>query len=277
MVKHNDLNWTIEPSIETDNIVNWLKDYFATGSEVGARAVIGMSGGKDSTIAAALLREAIGPERVVGVIMPNGEMKDKELAIEICKHLGIHYTIIDIQCIFGSFIHAFNQWGDTNDVVINNTPPRIRMAMLYAVAATCHGRVVNTCNKSESYIGWETKWGDNVGDFSIFEEFPVRWVKMIGYELCERGIIKNEWVDKIPDDGLCGQTDEDKFGFTYEQLDNHIINKDLSVIDIDTLTAIRKMFNGSKHKRNIKLPHPNVKTMHKEGVEFKEEYWEGPW
>jgi NAD+ synthase len=269
MIKHNDLNWTIEPSIETDKIIKWLKDYFSTGSEVGAKAVIGMSGGKDSTIAAALLAQAIGSERVVGVIMPNGEMKDKELAIEICSHLGIMYTIIDIQCIFGNFIHVFNQWDDPNDVVINNTPPRIRMAMLYAVAATCHGRVVNTCNKSESYIGWETKWGDNVGDFSIFHEFPVRWVKMIGHELCERGIIKHEWVDKIPDDGLCGQTDEDKFGFTYEQLDDYIINCP-SNIDIDTLTSINQMVSRSEHKRNVVLPHPYIKTRHREGTEFDE-------
>ena len=270
------VNWTIEPSIETDKIIDWLKNYFSTGSEVGARAVIGMSGGKDSTIAAALLAQAIGPERVIGVIMPNGEMKDQDLAIKICNHLGIHYTVIDIQCIFGNFIHALNQWGDPNDVVINNTPPRIRMAMLYAVAATCHGRVVNTCNKSESYIGWETKWGDNVGDFAIFEEFPVRWVKMIGHELCERGIIKSEWVDKIPDDGLCGQTDEDKFGFTYEQLDDYIINKSSSEISIDTLTVIHQMSDRSKHKRNIRIPHPYIRTRHKEGTEFTEdtEYWE---
>ena len=269
-------NWTIDPSFETDNIIGWLKNYFSTGSEVDTRAVIGMSGGKDSTIAAALLTQAIGSERVVGVIMPNGNMKDQNLAIEICHHLGIMYTIIDIKDIYDSFISTFNNgWDDANEVVINNTPPRIRMAMLYAVAATCHGRVVNTCNDSEAYIGWETKWGDNVGDFSIFHAFPVRWVKMIGYELCERGIIKKEWVDKIPDDGLCGHTDEDKFGFTYEELDNYIINNCSSDIDIDTLTAINQMHNKSNHKRCVHLKHPYVVSKHKEGTEFQweEDVW----
>lgn len=273
---NNKPNWTIEPSFETDNIISWLKDYFSTGSEVGTKAVIGMSGGKDSTIAAALLTQAIGSERVVGVIMPNGNMKDQNLAVEICSHLGIMYTIIDIKDIYDNFISTFNNgWYDANEVVINNTPPRIRMTMLYAIAATCHGRVVNTCNKSEAYIGWETKWGDNVGDFAIFHDYPVRWVKMIGYELCKRGIIKTEWVDKVPDDGLCGNTDEDKFGFTYEELDNHIINNNSCDIDINTLTTIHQMYNRSGHKRCINLKHPYVKSRHKEGTEFQweEELW----
>jgi NAD+ synthase len=256
MVKHNDLNWTIEPSIETDNIINWLKDYFATGSEVGARAVIGMSGGKDSTIAAALLKEAIGTERVIGVIMPNGEMTDKELAIEICKHLGIHYTIVDIKDIYHSFIKAFRCWDDPNPVVVNNTPPRIRMAMLYAVAATCHGRVVNTCNLSEEYIGYSTIFGDNAGSFSPIRDLTVTEILAIGDELG----LPREWVHKIPDDGLPhSMPDEEKFGFSYETLDKWI-REGVKPSD-ETFEKIMKMHQNNLFKtRMVHIPsyNPNL-------------------
>lgn len=245
----------IDPIRETDHIINWLKDKFADYGEE-TKAVIGMSGGKDSTIAAALLCQAIGPERVVGVIMPNGEMKDKKIAENICEHLNMRYYVIDIadavNCLYQSLYNRDIDY--SNPIIATNTPARIRMTTLYAVAATCHGRVVNTCNESEEYIGWSTKYGDNAGDFSVLREYPVRWVKQIGHELVCRGVLKTEWIEKIPDDGMCGLSDEEKFGFTYEELDEYMLNKTCS--SVSAVARIKKMNKASRHKDNINMPKP---------------------
>lgn len=245
----------IDPIRETDHIINWLKDKFADYGEE-TKAVIGMSGGKDSTIAAALLCQAIGPERVVGVIMPNGEMKDQKLAENICEHLDMQYYVINIADAVNGLYHSlYNRDIDySNPIIATNTPARIRMTTLYAVAATCHGRVVNTCNESEEYIGWSTKYGDNAGDFSVLRSYPVRWVKQIGYELVSRNVLKLEWIDKIPDDGMCGMSDEEKFGFTYEELDEYILNRECS--SAIAAARIKKMNKASRHKDNIRMSEP---------------------
>ena len=251
----------IDPIRETNHIIHWLKGKFADYGE-DAKAVIGMSGGKDSTIAAALLCQAIGSERVVGVIMPNGDMRDKDLAVDICKHLNMQHYVIDISDAVDCLYHAlYNRDIDYNNPTIaTNTPARIRMTTLYAVAATCHGRVVNTCKESEQYIGWSTKYGDNAGDFAVLRNYPVRWVKQIGYELVNRNILKLEWVDKSPDDGMCGMNDEEKFGFTYEELDEYIINK--KCLSANSAAKIKRMFKNSRHKNNINMPEPMPISRH---------------
>lgn len=266
MNANTGVKFTIDPTKETDYIISYLKEQFAIyGSKT--KAVIGMSGGKDSTIACALLCEAIGSDRVVAVIMPDGEsekaLADRNLAIAICHKLDINSTcVVDINKITQSFYFAYEGWDDLNHAIKTNTPARIRMAMLYAIASSCHGRVVNTCNASEEYVGWSTKWGDNTGDFTIFGEYPVRYVKMIGYELVKRGILEMEWVDRIPDDGMCGLTDEDKFGFTYNELDDYIING--IIPSIDKLTKIKEMHKRAKHKANIRFDGPRPLTEHEE-------------
>lgn len=260
-------NYVIEVDKEVEHICDWIKEYFADNGP-NAKAVIGMSGGKDSTITAALLCKALGPERVYGVIMPDGEMKDQTLAVDICDHLGIEYRVIDIKDIMTGFYTAFGNNCMNNSRITTNTPARIRMAVLYAVAAEVNGRVANTCNRSEDYIGFSTKYGDLAGDFAVLQSYPVRWVREIGVQLG----LQNEWVNKTPDDGMCGQSDEDKFGFTYETLDDFIIDNIMP--EYNTYLKIKNMYNCNTHKNAIKLPKPRVKTQHKYGTEYEEEdYW----
>lgn len=262
--RFNGKKYTIDPDKEVDYIISWIKEQFAMYGE-NTKAVIGMSGGKDSTIAAALLKEALGPDRVVGVIMPENIMKDKDLAKTICDHLKIKTYIIDIGEITERFYDVYCRELYSNDMsmVLTNTPARIRMAMLYAVASSCHGRVVDTCNASEIYVGWSTKWGDGAGDFALFHNYPVRYVKMIGYELAKRGVILEDWVDKIPDDGMCGYSDEEKFGFSYDELDDYMING--ITTNVDKLTKMKDMNKRGQHKgRSIHLDFPKLLTEHEE-------------
>ena len=242
--------------LNTNHIIDWLKQKFADyGPE--AKAVIGMSGGKDSTIACAFLVQALGADRVIGVIMPDGYMVDEGLAQTICESFGIKHSIIPIDGITSKFYEAYSNCFDNeiNSTILTNTPARIRMSMLYAVAASCHGRVVNTCNRSETEIGWFTKWGDGVGDFSILENYTVSEVIEMGLELYERGVIADShWITKIPDDGMCGQSDEEKFGFSYEALDNYLTYG--IVPDINAMTKIRTMINNSRHKKNVYIDSP---------------------
>lgn len=253
--------YVIEVDKEIKHICDWIKKYFADNGP-NAKAVIGMSGGKDSTITAALLCKALGPKRVYGVIMPNGEMKDRCLASMICHRLGMDYRVVDIKNIVDSFYTAFGNDCVNNPGITTNTPARIRMSVLYAVAAEIGGRVVNTCNKSEDYIGFSTKYGDLAGDFSILQNYPVRWVREIGIEL----ELPKEWVNKTPDDGMCGQSDEDKFGFTYETLDAFII--DGVTPEYDIYKKIKHMYDCNKHKNAINLPKPRVNTEHPYGTEY---------
>lgn len=255
--------YVIEVDKEIEHICDWIKKYFVDNGP-NAKAVIGMSGGKDSTIAAAMLCKALGPERVYGVIMPDGNMRDQELAIKICNCYHMDYRIIDIGNITSSFYATFGNDCTNNDRITTNTPARIRMMVLYAVAAEVNGRVVNTCNKSEDYVGFSTKYGDLAGDFSVFQNYPVRWVREIGLGLG----VPYPWVLKTPDDGMCGLSDEDKFGFTYETLDSLIIDE--VVPPYDVYNAIMKMHKNNVHKDAIRLPKPQVKTKHRDGEEYKE-------
>lgn len=260
--------YVIEVDKEVQHIIDWIKKYFIDNGQ-NSKAVIGMSGGKDSTIAAALLCKAIGPENVYGVIMPNGEMKDKWLAEEICNDLNMTYRIVNIEDIVTATYKSIGNHCDQNQQITTNTPARIRMAVLYAIAAEVGGRVVNTCNHSEDYVGFSTKYGDLAGDFSIFKNYPVRWVKEIGHRLVETYSLEYEWVNKIPDDGMCGCSDEEKFGFTYDTLDAYLIDR--IVPEYETMKKIHDMHKRNKHKECINLPAPIVKTKHLYDRKYKED------
>lgn len=206
------------PKQTKDKLVNWIRDYFKENGQK-ATAVIGISGGKDSTIAAALCAEALGGWRVLGVMMPDGSQDaDSERVVEV---LGIPHITVQLNVPIATTMDAVSKavTGLTEQAIIN-IPPRIRMATLYAVAQSLSGggRVVNTCNYSEDYVGYSTKFGDSAGDFSPLGGLTVEEVKQIGYEL---GLPK-DLVDKVPSDGLCGKTDEDNLGFTYKQLEDYI-------------------------------------------------------
>lgn len=201
-----------------DECVAWIREWFDNNGK-GCKAVLGMSGGKDSTVAAALCAEALGRENVVGVAMP-AKGQNLNGADEICDYLGIRYICTPI----GDIINSFEGIGSSFPEPLSkqteqNIPPRVRMTVLYAISQTLGGRVVNTCNLSEDWIGYATRWGDSVGDFSPLGNLTVREIRGIGHAMG----IPSKWVDKTPDDGLPHScSDEEKFGFTYEVLDRYI-------------------------------------------------------
>lgn len=256
------------PEKEIEHITNWIRNYFADNGSAETCAVIGISGGKDSTIAAALCARAIGPERVIGVLMPDGEQEDIDVARRVCEYLGIKSCEINIYDTMTSFFMGIPNEIITGPSLSNkariNSPARIRMAYLYAVAAQVGGRVVCTCNRSEEYVGWSTKYGDAAGDFAPLLDYTVREVKTIGQYLG----LPDEFVNKVPIDGLCGKTDEESFGFTYEQLDAYIL--DNVIPDVNTLGHIKWLYRNSKHKRDaLWIPHCKVLTQHPIGEEWK--------
>ena len=236
---------------KTEAIINWVRERFKDIPD--GKAIIGISGGKDSTIAAALCVEALGATRVVGVMMPQGIQKDIADSIEVCKLLGIINFTIDIGGAVNALCHSFDMEVDydrsilNNPMVKTNLPARIRMATLYTVAAFYpNSRVVNTCNASEDYVGYSTKYGDAAGDFSPLGGLTVREVLEIGDDL---GLPKH-LVHKAPSDGMCGKTDEDNLGFTYEQLDNYIEGKVYLVPD-EVVKKIERLHRVTRHKYEL--------------------------
>lgn len=195
--------------------VQWIRDFFEKNGK-GCNAVVGISGGKDSSVVAALCVEALGKDRVIGVLMPNGEQSDIDKAKLLVDTLGIKHFIINIKDAFDGVMNQLPF--EPTEQTRQNLAPRIRMATLYAVSQSHNGRVVNTCNLSEDWVGYSTRYGDSVGDFSPCSHLTVDEVKQIGRLLG----LPAELVDKVPSDGLCGQTDEEKLGFTYAELDRYI-------------------------------------------------------
>lgn len=197
--------------------VAWIRDFFEENGP-GCNAVVGISGGKDSSVVAALCVEALGRDRVIGVLMPCGVQHDIDCAQQLVEHLGIRHYTVNIQAAVEGVLSSLPQELSITAQTRQNLPPRIRMATLYAVSQSCNGRVSNTCNLSEDWVGYSTRYGDAAGDFSPCSNLTVQEVKAIGRLL---GLPQN-LVDKTPIDGLCGKTDEDNLGFTYAQLDRYI-------------------------------------------------------
>lgn len=197
--------------------VEWIRDFFEENGK-GCRAVLGVSGGKDSTIAAALCVEALGRDRVVGVLMPNGVQHDIDCAYRVVELLGIEHYEVNIKDAVNGVLASFPAGLEVTDQARVNLPPRIRMATLYAVSQCRNGRVVNTCNLSEDYVGYSTRYGDMAGDFSPLSRLTVTEVKALGHALG----LPADLVDKVPLDGLCGKTDEENLGFSYATLDRYI-------------------------------------------------------
>ena len=195
--------------------VRWIRDFFENNGP-GCNAVIGISGGKDSSVVAALCVEALGKDRVIGVLMPNGEQADIDMAKLLVSHLGIRHYIVNIKDAFDGVVK--NIPFELSEQSRANLPPRLRMSTLYAVSQSHNGRVANTCNLSEDWVGYSTRYGDSVGDFSPCSNLTVQEVKAIGRILGLPDVL----VDKVPIDGLCGKTDEDNLGFTYAELDAYI-------------------------------------------------------
>ena len=205
------------------DLVKWLRDWFKENGR-DSNAIIGISGGKDSTVVASLCVKALGKDRVIGILLPNGKQSDIEDSIRVCNLLKIKYTIINIKDIVDTSkklllnsLDEFNKKELSNQTLIN-LPARVRMTVLYGISQTLNGRVLNTCNLSEDWIGYSTRYGDAAGDVSPLANLTVNEVRKIGIELG----LPEDLVYKTPSDGLSGKTDEDNLGFTYEILDKYI-------------------------------------------------------
>lgn len=231
------------PKKTKDEIVQWIRNYFRDNGP-GRSAVIGISGGKDSTIAAALCVEALGKESVIGVLMPNGIQYDIQDSYKVVESLGINYHMVNIGDTVFALTDQLEGIIHVSEQTRVNMPARIRMTTLYAIAQSLPngGRVVNTCNRSEDFVGYSTKFGDSAGDFSPLANLMVHEVIQIGHELP----IPVELVDKTPSDGLCGKTDEDNLGFTYAQLDDYITHGTCGIMSIDN--KIEVMHRQNLHK-----------------------------
>ena len=202
----------------TDEIVQWIREYFDKNAK-DCHAVVGLSGGKDSSTVAALCVKALGADRVFGVLMPQGEQWDINFSHELADHLKIKKCVVNIKDGVDAVFKALKEGGLLlNRQATINTPARIRMAVLYAVSAIVGGRVANTCNLSEDWVGYSTKFGDSAGDFSPISGLTVTEVKAVGRELA----LPAKFTDKMPADGLSGLSDEDNLGFTYDVLDRYI-------------------------------------------------------
>ena len=205
-----------------DLVVQWIRDWFEQNGP-GCNAVLGISGGKDSSVVAALCAEALGKDRVIGVTMPNGVQKDISDSMRLIEHLGIRHCNVNIGETYQALMAAVKEQLGTLGAEVApqttiNMPPRLRMTAVYAVSQSMNGRVANTCNLSEDWVGYSTRYGDAAGDFSPLGGLTVQEVIAVGLELG----VPRDLVLKTPSDGLCGKSDEDNLGFTYAVLDRYI-------------------------------------------------------
>lgn len=221
-----------------EKLVKWLKDYFDNNGQP-INAVVGCSGGKDSTVVLAALTKAIGPDRIYAILMPNGEQADIDDSYKICEYLGLKPHVCNIQNAYNGVVGSVSgEFEPTNQMRINLAPV-LRMTTLKAISQCVNGRFTCNGNASEAYIGWFTIDGDDRGSVKPLINMTVTEVIQVGEAL---GL--PDWmIHKTPTDGLCGQTDEDKFGFTYEVLDKYIRTGEID--DLEVKAKIDDM-----HKRN---------------------------
>ena len=227
-----------------NQVVQWIRDWFEKNGK-GCNAVLGISGGKDSSIVAALCAEALGKDRVIGVTMPNGVQKDISDSMRLINHLGIRHCNVNIGDTCNTLMAAVKEQlgtfgAEVSEQTAINLPPRVRMTTLYAISQSMNGRVANTCNLSEDWVGYSTRYGDAAGDFAPLGGLTVGEVIAIGKELG----LPIDLVEKTPADGLCGKTDEDNLGFTYAALDRYI----RTGVCEDTRT---KAIIDDKHAKNL--------------------------
>lgn len=224
-----------------NELVEWIRNFFEQNGK-DCKAVVAISGGKDSSVVAALCAAALGRNRVYGVLLPNGEQADIDASKQLVDHIGIEHTIINIKESFDGIMKELNTKlpCEIRQQTVTNLPARLRMATTYAVAQSMNGRVANTCNLSEDWVGYATRYGDGAGDFSPLSHLTVQEVRAIGVELG----LPDELVFKIPVDGLTPLTDEEHLGFTYDALDRYIRTGICD--DIETKNKIDK-----KHEANL--------------------------
>lgn len=222
-----------------DDCVAWIRDFYEENGK-GCNAVVGISGGKDSSVTAALCVKALGGDRVIGVLMPCGEQSDIDASYTLVNHLGIKYYVVNIKEAVEGVKNAIPSELELTSQSLTNLPARIRMTTLYAVSQSVNGRVANTCNLSEDWVGYSTRYGDAAGDFSPLANLTVTEVKAIGRYLG----LPESLVEKVPIDGLSGKTDEENLGFTYDELDRYIRTGEIENME-------HKELIDRKHKANL--------------------------
>lgn len=222
-----------------DECVAWIRDFFEENGK-NCNAVVGISGGKDSSVAAAVCAKALGKDRVIGVLMPCGVQSDIDAAYTLVNHLGIKYYVVNIKDAVEGVKNSMPEELELTSQSLTNLPARIRMTTLYAVSQSLNGRVVNTCNLSEDWVGYSTRYGDAAGDFSPLSHLTVTEVKALGRYLG----LPEALVEKVPIDGLSGKTDEDNLGFTYAELDRYIRTGEIENLE-------HKELIDKKHKANL--------------------------
>ena len=230
---------------ESEKVIEWIKQYFKDNGK-DCNAIIGISGGCDSSVTAALLVKALGKDRVIGVLMPNGDQHDIDCSYQLVKFLDIKYYVININKPYLELTNEIDTKlkidSKSYDIYKTNTPSRLRMVTLYGISGLFNGRVANTCNLSEDYVGYSTKFGDSAGDFSPISNFTKTEVRELGEEL---GLPKN-LIYKVPEDGMSFKSDEEKLGFTYEVLDKYIRTGEID--DLKIKEKIDKMHLANLHK-----------------------------
>lgn len=230
---------------ESEKVIEWIKQYFKDNGK-DCNAIIGISGGCDSSVTAALLVKALGKDRVIGVLMPNGDQYDIDCSYQLVKFLDIKYYVININKPYLELTNEIDNKlkidSKSYDIYRTNTPSRLRMVTLYGISGLFNGRVANTCNLSEDYVGYSTKFGDSAGDFSPISNFTKTEVRELGEEL---GLPKN-LIYKVPEDGMSFKSDEEKLGFTYEVLDKYIRTGEID--DLKIKEKIDKMHLANLHK-----------------------------
>lgn len=247
-----------DPKKATEEIVDAIKGWFYEEMGQPKGIVIGLSGGKDSAVAAALCCRAIGSDKVLGVIMPDLKRNiydvyrpvkeedytdDMNDALCLVKELGVETKIVpigDIVSVYKS--EMLNVFEILDIATVNNIKARIRMMILYAFAQEKHMRVCCTSNASEIYLGYSTKYGDFAGDFAPLSHLTKTQVVEVGRYLG----LPEHLIEKTPSDGMCGKTDEDAFGFTYMDLDFYLTNG--SHPDKSIVNKIESRHNKNLHK-----------------------------
>ena len=242
----------------TEELVSWIQKWIGENGNEQTKVVIGVSGGKDSSVTSALLVKALGKERVIGIMMPNGEQKDISDSKLLVNHLGIQNYTVNIENAYegvkSAFVDAKIAGENFSSVFMTNTPARLRMTVLYGVAAQIGNcRVVNTCNLSEDLVGYSTFYGDAAGDFAPINKLTTEEVVAIGDYLG----LPSSLTHKAPSDGMCGKTDEDNLGFTYHEV-NELARKNLKGANAE---KIMKKYKANLFKvKIIALPcyRPNL-------------------
>ncbi|MBQ9281183.1 MAG: NAD(+) synthase [Treponema sp.] len=239
-------------------VISWIQKWVSENGNEQTKVVVGVSGGKDSSVVSALLVKALGKDRVIGVMMPNGEQKDISDSQTLVSYLGIKHFTVNIAKAYEGIQKSFADAGvivkkenvtekQTNDSLLDsfsavfktNTPARLRMVTLYGIGAQIGNcRVVNTCNLSEDLVGYSTFYGDAAGDFAPINKLTTEEVVAIGDYLG----LPSSLTHKAPSDGMCGKTDEDNLGFTYHEV-NEIARKNEKGPNYDKIIA--------KYKANL--------------------------